>query len=44
MPVMRFTRGPDPVSRPLPAVVRRWMTISLAALILLGIIVAIVRG
>jgi hypothetical protein len=31
------------VSRPLPVVVRRWMTIALAALIAIGILVALFR-
>lgn len=31
------------MSRPLPVVVRRWMTIALVALIVVAVVVAIVR-
>jgi hypothetical protein len=31
------------VSKPLPVVVRRWMSIALAAMIIVGIVVALTR-
>jgi hypothetical protein len=31
------------VSKPLPVVVRRWMSIALAAMIVIGVIVALTR-